>query len=259
MSTDDRPTLLAIQHVPWEGPHRILDACGGLARADGEAARRAGAAGARRGRRRGGDGRADERRRGRALPGAGDRARVAGRGGATRAAAAGHLPRRAAPGAGAGGGGEAGGGAGDRLRPGRGQRPRRSGPRRPRAQHRRPALAWRRLRAARRGAAAGLLGADRAPGLPPRQRLGRALPSRGRLRPGRGLAGGAGDDRRGASRRSATRAPTRCRNGRRRRSRHWSSARRRGSRRSPRWLPAARAALRRPGGRTVRCRSRRRS
>jgi len=26
----DRPTLLAIQHVPWEGPHRILDACGGL-------------------------------------------------------------------------------------------------------------------------------------------------------------------------------------------------------------------------------------
>ncbi len=31
MSTDDRPTLLAIQHVPWETPHRILDACGGLA------------------------------------------------------------------------------------------------------------------------------------------------------------------------------------------------------------------------------------
>jgi GMP synthase (glutamine-hydrolysing) len=27
---DDRPTLLAIQHVPWEGPHRILDACGAL-------------------------------------------------------------------------------------------------------------------------------------------------------------------------------------------------------------------------------------
>jgi len=26
----DRPTLLAIQHVPWETPHRILDACGGL-------------------------------------------------------------------------------------------------------------------------------------------------------------------------------------------------------------------------------------
>lgn len=26
----DRPILLAIQHVPWEGPHRILDACGGL-------------------------------------------------------------------------------------------------------------------------------------------------------------------------------------------------------------------------------------
>jgi GMP synthase (glutamine-hydrolysing) len=26
----DRPTLLAIQHVPWEGPHRILDACGAL-------------------------------------------------------------------------------------------------------------------------------------------------------------------------------------------------------------------------------------
>lgn len=24
------PTLLAIQHVPWEGPHRILEACGGL-------------------------------------------------------------------------------------------------------------------------------------------------------------------------------------------------------------------------------------
>jgi GMP synthase (glutamine-hydrolysing) len=30
VSTDDRPTLLAIQHVPWETPHRILDACGGL-------------------------------------------------------------------------------------------------------------------------------------------------------------------------------------------------------------------------------------
>ncbi len=25
-----RPTLLAIQHVSWEGPHRILDACSGL-------------------------------------------------------------------------------------------------------------------------------------------------------------------------------------------------------------------------------------
>lgn len=30
MSPDERPTLLAIQHVPWEGPHRILDACGSL-------------------------------------------------------------------------------------------------------------------------------------------------------------------------------------------------------------------------------------
>ncbi len=30
MSADEHPTLLAIQHVPWEGPHRILDACGGL-------------------------------------------------------------------------------------------------------------------------------------------------------------------------------------------------------------------------------------
>jgi GMP synthase (glutamine-hydrolysing) len=30
MNADDRPTLLAIQHVPWETPHRILDACGGL-------------------------------------------------------------------------------------------------------------------------------------------------------------------------------------------------------------------------------------
>jgi GMP synthase (glutamine-hydrolysing) len=30
MSVDDRPTLLAIQHVPWETPHRILDACGDL-------------------------------------------------------------------------------------------------------------------------------------------------------------------------------------------------------------------------------------
>jgi len=27
MTLDERPTLLAIQHVPWEGPHRILDAC----------------------------------------------------------------------------------------------------------------------------------------------------------------------------------------------------------------------------------------
>lgn len=31
MSLDDRPTLLIIQHVPWEGPNRILDACGSLA------------------------------------------------------------------------------------------------------------------------------------------------------------------------------------------------------------------------------------
>jgi GMP synthase (glutamine-hydrolysing) len=31
MSLDDRPTLVAIQHVPWETPHRILDACGALA------------------------------------------------------------------------------------------------------------------------------------------------------------------------------------------------------------------------------------
>lgn len=30
MSADERPILLAIQHVPWEGPHRLLDACGGL-------------------------------------------------------------------------------------------------------------------------------------------------------------------------------------------------------------------------------------
>lgn len=30
MNVDDRPTLLAIQHAPWEGPHRLLDACGGL-------------------------------------------------------------------------------------------------------------------------------------------------------------------------------------------------------------------------------------
>lgn len=27
MTLDERPTLLAIQHVPWEGPHRLLDAC----------------------------------------------------------------------------------------------------------------------------------------------------------------------------------------------------------------------------------------
>ncbi|HET9198688.1 MAG TPA: type 1 glutamine amidotransferase [Solirubrobacterales bacterium] len=30
MNPDERPTLLAVQHVPWEGPHRILDACGAL-------------------------------------------------------------------------------------------------------------------------------------------------------------------------------------------------------------------------------------
>jgi len=30
MGMDERPTLLAIQHVPWEGPHRVLDACGAL-------------------------------------------------------------------------------------------------------------------------------------------------------------------------------------------------------------------------------------
>jgi GMP synthase (glutamine-hydrolysing) len=27
---DDRPILLAIQHVPWETPHRVLDLCGEL-------------------------------------------------------------------------------------------------------------------------------------------------------------------------------------------------------------------------------------
>jgi GMP synthase (glutamine-hydrolysing) len=31
MSVDEHPTLLAIQHVPWETPHRVLDACRGLA------------------------------------------------------------------------------------------------------------------------------------------------------------------------------------------------------------------------------------
>jgi GMP synthase (glutamine-hydrolysing) len=30
MGPDDRPTLLAIQHVPWETPHRLLDACNDL-------------------------------------------------------------------------------------------------------------------------------------------------------------------------------------------------------------------------------------
>jgi GMP synthase (glutamine-hydrolysing) len=30
MTAGGRPTLLAIQHVPWEGPHRILDACADL-------------------------------------------------------------------------------------------------------------------------------------------------------------------------------------------------------------------------------------
>jgi GMP synthase (glutamine-hydrolysing) len=27
MDADPRPTLLVLQHVPWEGPHRLLDAC----------------------------------------------------------------------------------------------------------------------------------------------------------------------------------------------------------------------------------------
>jgi GMP synthase (glutamine-hydrolysing) len=31
VKAEGRPTLLAIQHVPWETPHRILDACGSLA------------------------------------------------------------------------------------------------------------------------------------------------------------------------------------------------------------------------------------
>ena len=30
MSSRGRPKLLSVQHVSWEGPHRILDACGGL-------------------------------------------------------------------------------------------------------------------------------------------------------------------------------------------------------------------------------------
>jgi len=30
VSAAGRPTLLVIQHAPWEGPHRILDACVGL-------------------------------------------------------------------------------------------------------------------------------------------------------------------------------------------------------------------------------------
>ncbi len=31
VNLDERPTLLAIQHVPWETPHRILDLCGAVA------------------------------------------------------------------------------------------------------------------------------------------------------------------------------------------------------------------------------------
>jgi GMP synthase (glutamine-hydrolysing) len=30
MKADGRPTLLAIRHVPWETPHRILESCAGL-------------------------------------------------------------------------------------------------------------------------------------------------------------------------------------------------------------------------------------
>jgi GMP synthase (glutamine-hydrolysing) len=30
MSSDARPTLLAVRNVPWERPHRILDSCAGL-------------------------------------------------------------------------------------------------------------------------------------------------------------------------------------------------------------------------------------
>ena len=67
------PDPAGIQHVPWETPHRILDACGGLEVQTVEPL--AGdplpdhdeVAGRRR------DGRPDERRRSRALPGAGGR------------------------------------------------------------------------------------------------------------------------------------------------------------------------------------------
>ena len=95
------------------------------------------------------------------------------------------------------------------------------------------ALARRRLRPSQRRPAIGLLCPDRAPGFPARQRLGRALPPRGRPRPGRGLAGGAGDGRRGGrgARRRGCRGAPRARP--KRRSRRWSSARRRASGPSP--------------------------
>ena len=124
MSVDERPTLLAIQHVPWEGPHRILDACGALdvhtvkplaGQALPAHEEVAGAVVM------GGPMNVDEVER---FPGlAAEREWLAE---AARAGDAGarHLPRRAAAGPGARGRGEAGGGAGDRLRPGRGQRPR---------------------------------------------------------------------------------------------------------------------------------------
>jgi GMP synthase (glutamine-hydrolysing) len=99
MSLDERPRLLAVTNVPCETPHRTLDSCAALGvrhvrplEGDAMPAHEevAGALVM------GGPMNVDETDR---HPGAGDDARVAGRGGAPRDACTGDLPRRAAPGA----------------------------------------------------------------------------------------------------------------------------------------------------------------
>ena len=220
----------------------------GAPRADGETARGPAAARPRRGRRCRLHGRADERRRGGALPGARRRAEwlaeAVERGMPVLGICLGaQLLARAL-------GAEVRPGAAPEIgfAPGRGHRPattRCSAGSRPRAE----VLHWHGdvfdLPDGRR--APRLLGAHRVPGLPRRQRLGRPLPSRGGLRPGRGLARGAGDDRPRRWRRSATtgehalpRARRRAGGGR------WSRGPRRASRPSLKSSPPGRG--RRDGG-----------
>ena len=236
MSVDDRPTLLALLHVSWERPHRILDACGGA------------------------EVHTSKPLAGEPLPAHDEVAGVVVMGGPmnvddlerfTRRSptSASGWPRR----------------CGARCRCSASASARscwrgRSAPRCGRGRARRsasptvdvndpndpilgalapetPMFHWHGdvFDLPEGAVAARLLGEDRAPGLPPRQRLGRALPSRGRRRPGRGLDGSAGDGRWRRSRRSATRR-------RRRSPRRPKSSKPRPGRRTDAGLPRLRRA-----------------
>ena len=194
MSPDDRPTLLAIQHVPWETPAPDPRRLRGARRAHRQTAGRPAAARSRRGGRRGRDGRPDETStKSSAIPEL-----------ATEREWLAEALRREMPVLGICLGAQLLARAlGAEVRPG--ERPEIGfapveilDPDDPILGALAPSttvLHW-------HGDVFDLpdgassprpLRPDRAPGLPPRQRLGRPLPPRGRLRPARGLAGRARD------------------------------------------------------------------